>query len=312
MSSVEKIAPACAWVAANADHVKIHAGKIPEYTRLIASKYTVTTEMGAEDHYICDNSEDTAAYILALDSINFGSGYFHIARKCGVELEYAVIAGGLKKAFEQGKLNSPENWVKATEADFSRLLGGISGRHPELDRLLENFAEHLRETGEKIIASYEGKVLNLLAAAGYSALNLADIVAEWEGFHDVPAYKGRDVPILKRAQILGSDMNLALGGFKDIDKLTIFSDNMVPHVLRCDGILEYDAALAAKINGGIPLLSGTPEEIEIRACAIHAVELMKQSAHGLTSVNLDHMLWHRGYEPDLYAKPTHRTLTTDY
>jgi hypothetical protein len=313
MSLVKKVAPACAWVAENADHVKIRAEKIPEYAGFILSKYPVTTEMGAEDHYICDNSEEEAAYVLALDSINFGSGTFHIARECGIEFEYAVIAGGLKKAFERGKLNMPEKWVKATAADFSRLLSVPQGRHPELDRLLEAFAAHLREAGQKIIAEYEGRVLKLVTASGYSAPKLADIVAEWKGFHDVHQYKGREIPILKRAQIFASDINLTLGGMKDIGKLTIFADNMVPHVLRCDGILEYSASLAAKIDGGAPLLSGSAEEVEIRSSAIHAVELMKQAAGGrVTSVNLDHMLWHRGYEPDLYKRPTHRTLTTDY
>jgi hypothetical protein len=310
---IEKIAPACAWVAQQADHVKIYAEKIPEYTHFILAKYPLVTEMSNDHHYISADKEKTAAYILALDSINFGSGYFHIARECGIELEYAVIASGLKKAFEQGELDRPEAWAKVTAADFSWLLSMPQGAHPQLDKLMTLFAKHLQETGRKVLTAYQGKVLSLIESAGHSALKLADMVAEWKGFHDVHSYKGREIPILKRAQILASDMNLALSGLKDMDKLTIFADNMVPHVLRCDGILEYTAALAEKIDNGVPLLSGSAEEIEIRASAIHAVELMKAAApQSITSVNLDHLLWHRGYEPELYKKRTHRTLTTDY
>ena len=136
-------------------------------------------------------------------------------------------------------------------------------------------------------------------------MTLADTVTVWKGFHDVHAYKGRDIPILKRAQILAADMNLVLGGFSDIDKLTIFADNMVPHVLRCDGILEYH-------SDGL-VASGSEKEVEIRACAIHVVELMKQQVGGaMTAVNLDHMLWHRGYEPELYNQKPHRTLSVWY
>ncbi len=300
-------------MAQNADHVKIHTEKIPEYTRFILAKYPLVTEISGDHHYISADKEKTAAYILALDSINFGSGYFHIAQECGIELEYTVIAGGLKKAFERGELDNPEAWVQVTAADFSLLLSVPQGAQQQLDKLMTLFAGHLRQTGEKILAEYQGRVLDLLERANHSVADLADIAAGWKGFHDVHSYKGREIPILKRAQILASDMNLALSSLKDMDKLTIFADNMVPHVLRCDGILEYAAPLAAKIDGGVPLLSGSAEEIEIRACAIHAVELMKASApQPVTSVNIDHLLWHRGYEPELYSKPSHRTLTTDY
>ena len=42
----------------------------------------------------------------------------------------------------------------------------------------------------------------------------------------------------KRAQIAANDLHLAgVVDFADIDRLTIFADNLVPHVLRLDGVL---------------------------------------------------------------------------
>lgn len=304
MSRMHDVAPACAWVAQRADHVKIHAERIPGYAGFILEHSPVVTELSREHHHIANDNEETAAYILALDSINFGSGYFSIAKACGIHLEYAVIAGGLKQAFEQGELKTPQQWVQATPADFSRWLAVPQGVHPQLDELLALFARHLRETGEKILLDHRGKVVNLLERTGYSAVKLADTVAEWNGFHDVHFYKGRDIPILKRAQILAADMNLALSGLADMAALTAFADNMVPHVLRCDGILSY------KTGHAVP---GSPEEIEIRACAIHAVEMMKRAApENITAVNIDHMLWQRGYEPEIYQQPRHETQTVFY
>jgi hypothetical protein len=304
MSSVREVLPACQWVSQQARHVKINHAKIPAYAGFILDRCRPVAGLDPSIHHVTDDPEETAAYILALDSINFGSGYFD------GRLEYATIAGGLKQAFEQGELNRPEKWVKAAAEDFSRLFS------VPVNGLTALFAQHLRETGKKILAEYQGSVLNLLEQAGYSALKLADIVAAWDSFQDAPFYKGRKIPFLKRAQIVAADMHLALPGFKDMDALTIFADNMVPHVLRCDGIIEYDASLAAKIDHGACLPAGSEEEIEIRAAAIYAVELIKQAAHrqghAVTSVNLDHMLWHRGYEPELYKKPRHRTLTTAY
>ena len=45
----------------------------------------------------------------------------------------------------------------------------------------------------------------------------------------------------KRAQITANDLALAgVAEFPDLDRLTIFADNLVPHVLRVDGVLRYD------------------------------------------------------------------------
>ena len=75
----------------------------------------------------------------------------------------------------------------------------------------------------------------------------------------------------KRAQILASDLALAgVAEFSDLDRLTIFADNLVPHVLRCDGVLVYDDELAARIDRGELLFLGGAER-EIRACALHAL-----------------------------------------
>ena len=81
----------------------------------------------------------------------------------------------------------------------------------------------------------------------------------------------------KRAQITGSDLELAgVASFGDIDRLTIFADNLVPHVLRCDGVLVYDERLAAHIDAGRRLRPG-PQEREIRACAVHACALLARA-----------------------------------
>jgi len=115
----------------------------------------------------------------------------------------------------------------------------------------------------------------------------------------------------KRAQIVPS--NLALAGvaqFADLDRLTIFADNLVPHVLRCEGVLVYDPRLAAHIDAGRLLRPG-PQEREIRACAVHACELLSTRL-AIAPRDLDHRLWTRGQEPEFKAHPRHRCRTTAY
>ena len=119
----------------------------------------------------------------------------------------------------------------------------------------------------------------------------------------------RDPGFYKRAQITANDLVLAgVAGFPDVDRLTIFADNLVPHVLRCDGVLIYDDELAAAIDGGHELAHGSRMEQEVRACALHACEAIAERA-GVPPRTLDNWLWNRGRE--LPGRP-HITRTTAY
>lgn len=315
-SLLSQVRAQCAWVAGQAEHVTIVTAKIPGYVHFLLDKYPLITAMDEPHHFSSADMEETVAYVVALDSINFGSGYF---KETG--LEYDVVAGGLKNAFLRGEMNTAERWKVVSAEDCHRtfLKDGQGGA--AVTELMHLFALHLNETGRIIVDEYGGKVLNLIAAAENSAAKLAEILSGWKTFRDVSLYKGQSVPFLKRVQILPAHLHLTLeghggAGLKDMDALTIFADNMVPHVLRCDGVLEYSASLARTIDSGILIAAGSPEETELRAASIHTVELMKASAlkqgRQVTSVNIDHVLWNRGYEPDIYKLPVHQTRTVWY
>jgi hypothetical protein len=115
----------------------------------------------------------------------------------------------------------------------------------------------------------------------------------------------------KRAQITPNDLALAgVAEFGDLDELTIFADNLVPHVLRVDGVLVYDDELAARIDRE-ELLPPGEEEREIRASAVHACELIAREL-GIPPRDLDVMLWNRGQAPRYKSRPRHRTRTVHY
>jgi hypothetical protein len=98
--------------------------------------------------------------------------------------------------------------------------------------------------------------------------------------------------------------------FSDLDRLTIFADNLVPHVLRVDGVLRYDPGLAARIDAG-ELIPPGDEEREIRACALTACELMARES-GVPPRLIDGWLWNRGQASRYKAVPRHRTRTVYY
>jgi hypothetical protein len=123
------------------------------------------------------------------------------------------------------------------------------------------------------------------------------------------------VPFYKRAQITVADLAIAFDGagpgrFDDLDALTCFADNLVPHVLRCAGVLDYAPALAARIAAEQLLPPGAPEEVEIRAAGVHAVEqlaaALREAGTPRSAHQIDMTLWHRGQHPEIKAHPRHR------
>jgi hypothetical protein len=92
----------------------------------------------------------------------------------------------------------------------------------------------------------------------------------------------------------------------------MFADNLVPHVLRLDGVLEYEPGLVERIDRGELIEHGSREEVEIRACALHAVELIVATGAGGCAAEVDQLLWLRGQGECYKAVPRHRSRCTAY
>ena len=252
--------------------------------------------LDAERHYLEGAEPDVASYLLTLDAINFGSGWFPTLRKRPGCSGYFTVAWGLADRFRaHGPWSNAD--LRALEAgDLAATLGQDQG-HP----LMRLYAQALRDLGRFL---GERGALDLVAEAGGSAERLATLLARGMRFFD-------DRGFYKRAQIVPSDLALAgLVDFDDLDRLTIFADNLVPHVLRVDGVLRYDPELAAHIDAERLLPPGRAER-EIRACALHACELLSERM-SITPRVFDVTLWNRGQSPAYKAIARHRTPSVFY
>jgi hypothetical protein len=82
------------------------------------------------------------------------------------------------------------------------------------------------------------------------------------------------------------------------------------------GILEYQKDLEEKVDQKVLLASGCPEEVEVRANTVQAVELIRQHllAHDqhFKASEIDAILWHLGQNDAFRLKPYHRTPTLFY
>ena len=275
-------------------------------------------------YHFSGKAEDMVSYLLVLDSLNFC--FWSAPGKVRWEIEYGskrlsgyyALADSLKRCIESGiPITRADYLAELTSGTLKQILGGMG----EL-QLMENRAQILNELGRLLVEEYDGEAYRLIEAAESSAVKLVILLVEkLTSFQDVAEYAGHKVFFYKRAQIFVADLYGAFGGkdwgyFKDIDNLTAFADYKLPHVLRHLGILHYAQFLDEKVGKGILLEAGSPEEVEIRANTIWAVELIRQElrrmGRNLRAFEIDWILWNLGQKREFKASPYHRTKTIFY
>ena len=302
----DRVRGACAWVAARARSVRIDEAAIAGYARGLPRGGELPPPDPATD-LIEAEGEARAAFVICLDAINFGSGWWPAIRKRPGRSGYFTIAAGLTERFRTSGPWSPRELTQLYPAD----LAAVTGQDLALP-LMEQYAASLRDVGERVLADHDGRFMAVAEAAGGSAPALADLLAGWEAFADASIYEGRSVPFYKRAQIAAADLNRAgVVALAEEERLTAFADNLVPHVLRLDRVLLFDLELEARIDAGDLLEHGSPEEVELRACAVHAIELLA-AASSLSPAQIDAALWNRGRDPRYKSVPRPRCRNTAY
>lgn len=314
----ERIRQGAAHVMKRARSVSIDAGAL-EALAQSRDLLAASIQLDPIDYYV-GAPEDTAAYILTLDAINFGSGYFPYLAKRPGHSGYFTIASFLRENWEaEGPWDAHR--LAATSADDCARVMNQNPGVPEVAELMSLFSRALNDLGEFLLNRFDGDPTGPIVAANRSAARLAETLIEMPLYRDVSHYAGFEVPFYKRAQLTSADLAAVFKGegygkFADLDQLTIFADNLVPHVLRREGVLVYAPALAARIDAGELLEAGSPEEVEIRAAAVHAVEccvgLLRKADVKITARQLDTVLWTRGQLAAMKAHPRHRARTTNY
>jgi hypothetical protein len=289
------------------------------YAEALAAEEPKAPGHDPRSHFLGAGAE-TLAFFLTLDTVNFGSGYFPHLRKNPGQSGYFTIATRLRERFEEKGPFEAEELEALRPADCASLFGQDLS-NPACGELMSLFALALGGLGALLKKRYAGRFEGIVEEAGGSAEALAGVLSRMPFFRDVEMYRGFPVPFYKRAQISAADLHIAFdgagwGAFHDLDDLTLFADNLVPHVLRIDGLLAFEPDLVQRIEaeGNIPL--GSAEEVEIRASALWAVELLVRELRsrgiGATAWEMDNRLWNRGRVTRYKSRPRHRTRCTFY
>jgi len=317
---LELVRERCALVADGSSLVRIDPDVVaPFAARLAAEGHGRPDEPPDPWLATAGDPEHRAGLVLTLDAVNFGSGYHPVVTKRPGMSGAVSMATAWRDHVERTGLDA-DALGRLTGADARQIFGQPADGGP-VDELMERFATALADLGALVTRNHDGSFLELVAAADGTAAGLVAVLDQLPSFHDVADWHGVAVPLYKRAQLAAADLARAFGGtgpgrFTDLDRLTAFADNLVPHVLRVDGVLRYDDDLAASIDAGELLAPGSVAETEIRAVGVHAVELLcaelAASGHPTTPQELDYVLWFRGGAPRYKAIPRHRARSVFY
>jgi hypothetical protein len=315
---LDRIRDRCAEVARRARSVRIDADALARLADALAAAQSPEPDLDPA-HLALGDTNATLAFVVSLDAINFGSGWFPALRKRGSLSGYRSIASAWREhCLGRPPLDAGE--LAATKsADCVEWFGqvGVSGAA----ELMGLYARALADLGRYIASRFGGDFAALVAAADKRPERLVELLAEMSLYRDVARYDELDVPFYKRAQITVSDLEIAFGGrgfgeFRELERLTLFADNLVPHVLRCEGVLVAAPELAHRIEAGELIAPGSAEEVELRACAVDAVErlvaALRERGFATDARALDGQLWNRGQRPEYKARPRHRTRCSYY
>src|SRR5215217_2130004 len=155
MALCDEVRTSCARIAADARWVRIDAGA------LAAVQPASPPPLDARVHYLEGTPADVATYMLCVDAVNFGSGWFPTLNKRRGCSGYTTIAWAIADRFRAGGAWSSAE-LRAMRADE---LADTLGQRRDHE-LMALYAQALRELG-RFLGAHDAAAL--VAEAGGSA-----------------------------------------------------------------------------------------------------------------------------------------------
>ena len=316
---LDQIRDSCEFVADNSRWVSLNMDRVMMYPEILLRSAKFDLQHSKEHHYL-GKGDDTLRFFIILDTINFGSGYFPYLNKEKDVSGYYTVAKRLTDYVSKNGIPTADFFIDISPMQCANIFNQqIDSKH--MFELMSLFAVALSDLGRWLCEYYDGDYLGVLYKKS-SVEDYLNHIMLMPSYQDKSKYFGRDIWFLKRAQILIQDMSIAepkhkLLQFSDINKLTIFADNVIPFVFRVDQLLTFDPWLEARVENEELIGSGSPEEVEIRACAVHLGEIIakiiREEFRPISAREIDYLLWMRGQElKKITTLKRHRTRCMYY
>jgi len=320
---MNKILSSTKFVVENARYVKINKDKIKELCK--------NFHHGDVKHWLSEapldfsklSEEQILNFLLVYSTIGFcywGNPPWSIEYNRKKYLGSFAMIAAIMNAHKNGiKILDPKYRSQINKEEFAKILNIREGNKIYLfnERL-----KFLNESGKIILEKYNGKVSNLVKSAGGDVIKLLEVLTKnFSSYNDSYKYDGKEVHFNKKAQLFISDIfqtfeGEGIGHFHNIQEVTGLADYRIPQVLRKLGILVYSKELAEKIDKGILISRGSQEEIEVRASAIWAIQLIytsvKDREQRLLPIGVNDHIWLIRRQKFPEDKIHHKTITTAY
>lgn len=223
-------------------------------------------------------AQERALVQLVHATVRFGSGWEGGLRRREGLNGAQTLAACLREQVERSGPPSAALLSRIKASDCARIFGQDLGE-PQCAELMDLYARALRDLGRHLEAHHGGDALRFLACAGGSLHGLYDACSGMPFFCDVQRYRGIEAPFFLRAQHLALGLAAEFGGtgpggFEDIEELCPSSDPVVIGALISAGVLKPEQAILGRLAANDPIPAHSEREVELRAAAIVAVELM--------------------------------------
>src|SRR5688572_31720824 len=116
MSIFDEIRDGSRQVAEQATRLRLNDARLADYARDFPVAEVEAATLDPATHYL-GRGKDTLTFVLALDTINFGSGYFPQLRKRPGHSGYFTMAAGLNDWFQADGAPGAARLAKLTQAD---------------------------------------------------------------------------------------------------------------------------------------------------------------------------------------------------
>lgn len=270
------------------------------------------------------NMPGVVDWIFTVDTLNFSFWAENPQHRFEVDYQgqkwtgYWSMVAAINRALEEKiPITTPTFWC--TPEFTPQLLAHVFRSANDVPApLMEERYAVLKEAGSVLKNEGASSFSAIVERCDHSAVKLVNwIVSHLHSYNDQFAYKGHQVQIFKRAQILVADLWACFGGqsigqFKDVNEITMFADYRVPQILHVLGAIKYSPELARKLEQKEYLPSGCEDEVEIRGCSIHSVEVIVseinklereaakkgEKSHSINAILVDFYLWDTAKEEE--------------
>ncbi|KAL7631725.1 UNVERIFIED_CONTAM: hypothetical protein RMT77_017970 [Armadillidium vulgare] len=307
------------FIASKAKDVFIHQDGINKCAKVIISAAKEGKfDSHIQNDFIPQNKDLTIEqlhnWVFLIDSLNFSfwtqknDPKFQVSYQGKTLTGYLAMVAAVNRAMDEGKRMYDPQYYSKLSLDDMKYIFRADNKNITMP-LLEKRVEIVSEVGNILLENYNGTFENVLKECNGSAMKLVEIiVSKFPCYRDIHTYEGKEVAVLKRAQILASDIYLLhtskgqKSPFDDINELSMFADYRVPQALIHFGALSYSENLMEKLNKDHLFNTGEREEVEIRGLSIYVTELIVERARkileeegiknlNINSIKVDYYLW---------------------